>query len=435
MTSALTNTKTRICVFPAGTEIGLEIYRALHNIKIVELIGINSIYDSSYLLYPKYIKVSFDINSVDLVEQLADFCKKYHIDILIPAHDEVIFQLASKQYLFNNSTLFIPPAETCDILRFKSKTYNHFKDFISVPKQFSEESLPTLTNKIFLKPDNGQGSKGIILCNNGNEAIQYIHLNSSLIATEFLPGDEYTIDCYTNKNGKLLCAIARKRSKVANGIAVISEIVSSIENQKFIDMAHTINKHIHLWGVWFFQVKKDMCGKITLMEIANRVPGSYSLSRSQGINGLEIQLYEALGQNITALPKLPYNGTLYRYLTCQVLLDLSFTCIYVDFDDTIIQSDKVNHLLIAQLYRWRSKNYQIILLTRHKGNLKQSLSKHGLTSLFHQIYHILTGQPKSDFIIHLDAIFIDDSFKERIEVANRRQIPCFSPESAILIAD
>ncbi|AIL65553.1 carbamoyl phosphate synthase-like protein [Rickettsiales bacterium Ac37b] len=432
---SLINKKTKVCVFPAGTEIGLEIYRSLNGIKSLELIGANTIEDSSFLLYLNYINVDFDINSIDLAIKLAALCNKYQIDILIPAHDEVIYKLSSKQALFNNTILFMPSAETCEILRFKSKTYKHFKDFISVPKQFSQEDLSAIQNKVFVKPDNGQGSKGTILCENGIEALKYLNNNPDLIATEFLPGDEYTIDCYSNKDGKLLCAVARKRSKIAGGIAITSEVIPSTQNMEFIEMASTINKHIPLWGVWFFQVKRNQHGKLTLLEIANRVPGSYSLSRSQGVNGLEIQLYEALGHHITELPKLPYMGTLYRHLTCQVLLGLNFSCIYVDFDDTIIQNGKVNYLLIAQLYRWRSNNYQIILLTRHKGNLTQSLYEYGLYSLFHKIHHILTEQPKSDFIQHHDAIFIDDSFKERTEVANTKQIYCFSPESAILIAD
>lgn len=427
--------KTKVCVFPCGTEMGVEIFHSLNGIKIVELIGINNVYDSSYLLYSPYMQVDFDINALDLVEKLVDLCKKYQIDILIPAHDMVIDILSSSQSLFNTTTIFVPSTETYNILRFNIKTYKHFQDFLPVPRQFSEDSLSSTNEQIFVKAENNLATKNNILFENGKEAYSYFQQNPFLIATEFLPGEEYTIDCYTNITRQLLCITVNKSNKTIKDVAETYEILSSLENQDFIEMAHIINQHINLWGVWFFQAKKNKEGKITLLKIANKISKSYSLSRFQGFNGLEMQVYETLGRKIDISPKLLHMGTLYRTINCQILLDISFSYVYVDLDDTIIQDNKVNHLLISQLYRWRSKNSQIILLTKHKGNLTQSLNKYGLSSLFHEIHHILTDQPKSDFIKQTDAIFIDDSFRERTDVEHKKQIPCFSPESAILIAD
>ena len=53
------------------------------------------------------------------------------------------------------------------------------------------------------------------------------------------------------------------------------------------------------------------------------------------------------------------------------------------------------------------------------------MRKHRLENLFDDIIHITEGAPKSGLITERDAIFIDDSFAERLEVANSCGIPTF----------
>jgi transposase len=44
----------------------------------------------------------------------------------------------------------------------------------------------------------------------------YLKKDSTLLALEFLPGKEYTVDCFTDKNGKLLFAEGRQRIRIYN---------------------------------------------------------------------------------------------------------------------------------------------------------------------------------------------------------------------------
>ncbi len=67
----------------------------------------------------------------------------------------------------------------------------------------------------------------------------------------------------------------------------------------------------------------------------------------------------------------------------------------------------------------------MILLTRHQGDLTSTLQKYRLTSIFDEVIHIRDGTPKSAHIMRSGAIFIDDSFTERAEVARVCGIPTF----------
>lgn len=48
--------------------------------------------------------------------------------------------------------------------------------------------------------------------------------------------------------------------------------------------------------------------------------------------------------------------------------------------------------------------------------------------MFDRVIHLGAEEKKSDHIDCQDAIFIDDSFAERQDVARRKKIPVFAPD-------
>jgi putative alpha-1,2-mannosidase len=68
---------------------------------------------------------------------------------------------------------------------------------------------------------------------------------------------------------------------------------------------------------------------------------------------------------------------------------------------------------------------KIVLVTRHANDLAVTLAQHRLTNLFDDVFHLREEEPKSRYITSKDAIFIDDSFRERKEVARVCGIPTF----------
>jgi len=65
------------------------------------------------------------------------------------------------------------------------------------------------------------------------------------------------------------------------------------------------------------------------------------------------------------------------------------------------------------------------LVTRHEKDLEQTLRKFRIADLFDEVIQLRKGEKKSDFIKRPDAIFVDDSFAERQEVARKYGIPTF----------
>jgi hypothetical protein len=55
--------------------------------------------------------------------------------------------------------------------------------------------------------------------------------------------------------------------------------------------------------------------------------------------------------------------------------------------------------------------------------------------LFDQVIHLKADGSKADHIIDRPAVFIDDSFRERQDVALRTGVPSFDPSMAEMLCD
>lgn len=411
--------KYRVLIFPAGTEIGLEIFASLKDCKEVELFAAGqNLPNHAQFLYDTYHVIP-NVQDISYVDSLNALIEEHDINFIYPAHDDAIVALARDRNQIN-ATILAPSYETCVITRSKSRTYQYLSGIIPTPKLYTSiEKVHTYP--VIVKPDQGQGSWGVVRAENLSELLHAIATTDNGIICEYLPGEEYTIDCFSHRTQGLLFAGARVRTRMRNGIAVSTHTVHLPEA---ILYAEAISAHLQLHGAWFFQVKRATDGTLTLLEIAPRIAGSMSTHRMQGINFAWLTILEALGNTLNILHN-PGTIVMDRALYSRYKHTFSYSKVYIDLDDTVLFNNQVHLGAIQLIYQSINQHKQIILLTRHKGDLQETLSRHRLTGLFDSIIHININQKKSEFITSSDAIFIDDSFAERLDVAQHCNIPTF----------
>lgn len=416
-----------ILVFPCGTEIGLEINRSLKDTKHFRLFGASSVDDHGKYVYSNYINGIPFVDDKSFISEINKIIDENKIDFIIPAHDSVVLKMAECQAELH-ATVVTSPAETCRICRSKRETYRVFDGLIPVPRIVDIEKNAEFP--IFLKPDVGQGSKGTYKARNKEEALFYSKLNPELIALEYLPGKEYTVDCFTNVNGELLFAEGRERKRINNGISVNSV---KCDNSKFKELALRINATLSFRGVWFYQVKERSDGELVLLEIAPRIAGTMALFRVEGVNFIQLSLFDRMGIHVDIL----YNSLdvqIDRALHSVFASNLDYDCVYVDFDDTVIIKDRVNTDLIKFLYQVKNSKKMLILITKHVNDIQKTLVKYCISQLlFDEIIQIEKDEKKSAFIKRPRAILIDDSFKERMEVSAALSIPVFDVDAVELL--
>ena len=408
------NKKKRILVFPCGSEIGLEIHRSMRFSTHFDLIGGSSVDDHGRFVYEQYIGRLPMHTSPNFLAELTAIIEEHQIDALYPTMDavaETLHNLAEQLGV----RVIGSCKETTAICASKNKTYAALKDLIPIPRQYND--LSEVNNyPIFIKPDRGYGARGALRADNKSSATHALaNANyTNMLLLEYLPGKEWTIDCFSDRHGKLRFHGVRGRNRVSNGISVNTS-ESSEHAEEFAQWADTINHTLKPRGAWFFQAKQATDGLPKLLEAAARLAGSSALFRIKGVNFALLSCFDAFDQDVEILVN-DFKVELDRALCNRYKLNIEYSHVYVDLDDCLIVNSKVNYDLVAFLYKAINDGKHICLITRHRGDLQATLNKYRLTQIFDEIVHVTDGRPKSDFIKAEKAVFIDDSFAERKEI-------------------
>lgn len=435
-----------VLVFPCGAEIGLEIHNALKYSKDFRLFGGSSVDDHGKYVYENYIPNMPFVDDENLLVFLNNLIDEYNIDLIYPSHDDVVLKLSElKDDL--NAQIIVSDEKTCEICRSKKKTYDFFKGEYFTPivypinsEIFSSENEPKLDEiyesldfPIFLKPDIGQGAKGVAIVYDLEGLKHHFNENPNLVAVEYLPNAEYTIDCFSSK-GELLYCEKRQRIRVKDGISVNATTIDTEDEIR--DIAYLINSRLSFNGAWFFQLKKDKEDNYKLLEIAPRIAGTMALHRNTGINFPLLTLYDHLGMDLSIISN-ENKLTIDRALTNRFNYEIDYDRVYLDFDDTVFFKGKINTYLMMFLYQCVNENKEIILITKHIKDIYETLNDLKINpNLFKEIICLSKEDEKYKYIDKdISSIFIDDSFSERLSISEKLNIPVFDLDAVESLID
>ena len=418
-----------VLVFPGGSEIGLEIHRALSGCKEVTLFSaaMDVSNHAPYVFQHHFVLPS--IYKKDWIDKLNELVAQKQIDFIYPAYDDVLLALAENASRIH-ARLVLSPLETCRITRSKSATYRLMAGAVPVPEVY-ERSRAEYSYPVFIKPDRGQGSERTLVVFNRRELEVAIEKDQSALIIEYLPGDEVTVDCFSDRERGLQFCSGRRRLRTKSGISMATY---AIDDPVFAKYASAICKRMELHGAWFYQLKKDRNGVYKMLEIGPRVAGAMALHRVMGVNFPLLSIYEQDRERVSIRVN---EGPVHmdRALTNRYRHSYKFTVVYVDLDDTLVFRGKVNLNLVRFLYQCINQGVPLNLLTRHVGELEAVLSRHRLASLFDRIVHLRPDEDKAAYILEPEAILLDDSFKERSAVAAKRHIRTFDSSMIEVLLD
>jgi biotin carboxylase len=416
----------RILVFPCGSEIGLEIHRALRYSTHFDLVGASSADDHGRFVYADYVGDLPFHDSPDFASRLAEIVRSHRIDALYPTMDAVAETLQNLAKRLGVRVIGSPP-ETTRVCAAKTLTYDALDGLVPTPARYPD--LASISAyPVFIKPDRGYGSRHAARADHAGEAAALLaqHADRKMLILEYLPGREWTIDCFSDRHGALLFHAARGRDRVSNGISVHTSPSTEFA-ALFADWAKAIHQALQPRGAWFFQAKLDHTGQPKLLEVATRFAGSSALQRGTGVNLPLLSAFDAFDWPVSIAAN-DYPIELDRALENRFRIQLDYRHVYVDLDDCLLIQGRVNTTLIAFLYQAIDQGCTVTLLTRHAGDLDETLHRTRLRHLFDAIVHIRDGSPKARHIPQGAAIFIDDSFQERAQVAQTLHIPVFAPD-------
>ncbi|MCS6862928.1 MAG: ATP-grasp domain-containing protein, partial [Abditibacteriales bacterium] len=344
----------RVLVFPSCNEPGLEIITSLAKSNKIALFGGSSYnldYDPSrlilknHLLCPDYYDRHFKRDFQKVIDD-------YQIDIVFPSMDVLVAEFS--RWRLPNTTFIVTNTEAATLFLSKSKTYERLKNVVPVPRLYDADHVEF---PAYAKPDCGSGSREAMMINTDEE----LHLarKRGLLISEFLPGDEFTVDCLNDLNGRLLFSNVRVRGHIGRGIALGTRDVFYPE---ISDNVRRIAQEVRIEGPWFAQFKISRDGQPKLMEVNARVAGSMSLTRLCGVNIPLMSVFLFKGYEVR-VPQARTGVLLNRCLRNLGEVN-DFKWVIWDWDDTILRKDgKPDPDVIACLYDYNNRGIKQILIS------------------------------------------------------------------------
>lgn len=407
-----------VLIFPCGADNAIELYDSLRYSPHFDVYGATSQKDRSDLVYPpdRLLHLPF-ISEGDFISELNKLVASHRIDLIFATHDTVLLEMVKKRPEINAIVIGCD-LHTAELCRRKDRLYEFLcgEDFIP---EWSQVAPIPFSGPYFLKPVDGQGGNGCRRLDDKPSSIPSGH-----IVCEWLPGPESTVDCFTDRHGQLLFAGQRTRDIVKMGIAFKSHPVHSLKVRLIAD---ALNERLKLRGLWFFQVKEDGQGNPKLLEVSSRISTTMGLFRIQGVNLPLLSAYDALGRDVRVIRQ-DFKIESERILRNVYRTDLCYSRIYVDYDDTLLIRGRVNEELMRFLYQSLNDGKEIVLLTRHEGDITAELAARRICAdMFSEIIHLPPDGDKMTFL-GPDSIYIDNMFHDR-EKAAAMGIPAFDVDA------
>ncbi|MFT6850064.1 MAG: carbamoyl-phosphate synthase large subunit [Sphingobacteriales bacterium] len=275
--------------------------------------------DSNPNAVGKWLHPNFEVipmaSADDFISSLLSLCKKLEITHILPLVTRELFKFSSAKNEFEKAGIqaLVSNPEGLNIANDKGLTYLTLQenniatpDFVIVHTLSDLESavkeLGYPKTPVTIKPCVSNGSRGfrIIESESSSNAASFFNEKPSttsntleeimqllngydippMLVSEYLPGDEYSIDCVV-KNGKSIITLPRKRTEIRAGISVRGEFV---QNKDIINYCEEIVNVLKLEGNIGLQVKQASDGTFKLLEINPRVQGTIVSALGVGVN-------------------------------------------------------------------------------------------------------------------------------------------------------
>lgn len=422
-----------VLVVPGTSLIGLEILASLQWLPGFVVHGAGAQLDhpsvedfASYHLLPPVDSESFP-EALDRLISDGDF------DLLFPSNDLAIGVISG--LAVDRVQIVSHPHATVKVAGSKILTHQLLSNKTRVPRRFLDV-VPHDAFPVFVKPDVGHSSIGAARIDDEEAllTLQQGKLNfwETWFVSEYLPGEEVTVDCFSTSEQGLLFVAGRTRDVTSKGVSIVTRDISD-ESSELWEMAHAIQNSLEFNGPWFFQAKRDCRGLFRIMEVGARLAGASRIRRAQGVNLAQLAVLASDGLRLSVLqPRMPLVSTSNAGDEL-VTAEQRFGALYLDLDDTLLVHGAVNSGLVELAVAARSSGARVTVVTRHRFDPDVTLREHGILDIADEVVHVTDGESKAKYIRPGPAVFIDDSFAERASLAHRGDIIAADASAALML--
>ena len=226
------------------------------------------------------------VDSENYISSLLKICKENDVNLLIPLIDTELVLLAENKGAFEaiGVKLLISDVKVHEICNDKLLTTKFFEENnFGTPKLYDIKKLlnsPTFDRALLIKPSKGSSGIGVHKVSNKEELKFYSENLSDPILQELIKGEEYTIDVFTDLNGKVLTAVPRLRIETRAGeVSKGKTCYNLLLIEKATEVVNTLANAIGCITVQCFLTENN---DVKFIEINPRFGGGAPLSLTAG---------------------------------------------------------------------------------------------------------------------------------------------------------
>lgn len=225
-------------------------------------------------------------NDSRFIEFVSKIVTENDIDLILPNVDDEL-----EAFALHTSTLpqaLVSSIQTIKICSDKLQTLTSLQGVCGIPKIYHNEEPPINEYPVLVKPRCSRGSRNIYVANNSEQLCAILSYVDTLgidkqkrLVLEYLPGDEYTVDCMFDVDGTFVTAVPRKRIATHGSVCSVG---AAEKNKTLISLVKKISSKLDFKGPINIQFRKDKSGHFKLLEINPRIAGATSISLKCGVN-------------------------------------------------------------------------------------------------------------------------------------------------------
>lgn len=239
------------------------------------------------------------IDNFDYIPSLLSAIERFDVKIVVPTIDPELKLLAHHKKEIEEETgaiLLVADADTIAVCNDKTLTSEFFTqagvevpELIDDPLLLDDSSFP-----VFLKPKSGSSGIGATIVHT-REQLAHLHRNTNAPMVQTLAtGQEYTVDCFSDLEGRPLSVVPRVRITVRGGEILQGRVE---RNSKIESDARRILEKIRIPGPSTIQCFAD--GEtVRFIEINPRFGGGAPMSIAAGADSCAKLLQLLNGENL-----------------------------------------------------------------------------------------------------------------------------------------
>jgi carbamoyl-phosphate synthase large subunit len=289
----------RILITGAGGAAAVSVWKSLGAAHELHMADMDPLAAGLYLVPADRRLIIPRGDSPELLPALFEACKSRRIEALLPTVDAELAPVAAEHARFAAIGVQLPisPVECLRTCRDKQLLMEAVKGIVPIPE--NELLTQAVADRVasfprLVKPRAGAGSRGVAKINSRDD-LTALPMDGSYLLQEFLPGEEYSVDVYVARDGRVVGAVPRERMKIDSGIAVASR---TLDMPEVIRSAVKTAETIGIRGTANVQFKRAADGVFKLLEVNPRYPGTLPLTVAAGIDMPELMARELAGERL-----------------------------------------------------------------------------------------------------------------------------------------